>query len=184
MAGDDPSTRVDKVIDPVRCERILADLEGISSRTNIHESFILEGMSRWCSEEEVEWVTGLLPALDVGDVTGLAYSGITTRLVDRMQAIGGACIRNFVEARMVTLEDLIDYDHSNVTVLLIPDFYTGELPAWKRTKLLSMLLGRHAVRQATVLYISNVEKMKQDYGETLCQHITETFKPIRGKVCG
>jgi len=174
------STRVDLIIDPARHDRILADLEGICVRTGIHESFILSGMSRWCGEEEIGWVVGLKHALAFGEKTGLAYQGVIQRVSDRMQAIGGACIRNFVEARMVTIEDLVDYNHTDVSVLLIPDFYTGDIPTWKRTKLYSMLLGRHMARQATVIYVSNGEKMKLEYGDTLWQHVSEAFHPIRG----
>lgn len=169
-----------RIIDPIKHDRILADLDGISRRTGIHSSFITDSMRRWCDDEEIQWVLNLRLALADGEITGLAYIGKITRVMDRMQAIGGACIRNFIEARVVPIEDLVDYDHSNVSVLLVPDFYTGDIPTWKRTKLLSMLLGRHAARQATVIYVSNGQAMKRDYGEPLTNHVNETFFSISG----
>ncbi len=82
---------------------------------------------------------------------------------------------------MVPLETLHDYDHSTVGVLLIPDFYTGELAGWKRIKLLSLLIERHASRRATVVYISDSGSRRDDYGESMWQHVKATFHVLKGK---
>ncbi len=161
-------------------ERILADIERISERTGIHPNFIRRSMAEWCEEREVDWVRHLRKHLDEGERTGLAYIGLIDRVTDRMQAIAGACIRNLIEARVVPLESLHDYDHSTVGVLLIPDFYTGELAGWKRTKLLSLLIERHAGRKATVIYVSSSDCMREDYGEALYQHVKTTSHVLKG----
>ena len=120
--------------------------------------------------------------LDEGSKTGLRYVGGVERVLDRMSAIGGACIRNYIEARIVPLEDLGEYDHEDVSVLLVPDFYTGGLSRWKRSKVFSILVARHAAKQATVIYISNEEALKDEYGVAVWQHLNDTMNVLRGKL--
>ncbi len=176
------STRVDSLLDPIEDERLIADLPGIVKRTGVGKDFIEKPMWTWCDEEEIKWVTNLRITLDEGSKTGLRYVGGIDRVLDRMSAIGGACIRNYIEARIVPLEDLGEYDHADVSVLLVPDFYTGGLSRWKRSKVFSILMARHAAKQATVVYISNEESLKDEYGIAVWQHLNDTMNVLRGKL--
>ena len=81
-------------------------------------------MTKYCGPVEVDWVKRFWHHLRAG-VPGLVLEGVT-RPDTRCQSIAAALVRNYVDARMVPLNSLIDSTMNgnhppSPTVLLIPE---------------------------------------------------------------
>ncbi len=163
--------------------RIIADLDRIAMRANVPVGCIKEPMDMYCENREVQWVKSLRQHID-GDAAGLCYVGFFEGGVGmRMAAIAGACIRNYIDARLVPVNDLMkresDVDPLAPTVLLIPDFFTGPAPQWRASVLMAALVNRHAHGKLTVLYVSDLASLKAVYGDAMHEHVSAFFHKIR-----
>lgn len=152
------------MLDPVGHARILKDLDAISERSGVPKRFLHESAALHCGPAELDW---LLNYYQVGH-PGLKITGM--RALDRCMAIGGALIRNYIDARVRTMDQMID-DPVEATVLICPNFYTlghkGQtLPGWRVQKLYDVLCERYKQDQPTVVWTESLEGLKE-YGNAV-----------------
>ena len=100
---DDPMTGV---LDAKEHSRIIADFERVCTMAGIQGHFLYESMTKHCGPAEVDWVKRFWSYLRQG-VPGLVLEGVT-RPDTRCQSIAAALVRNYVDARVVPLNTLID----------------------------------------------------------------------------
>jgi hypothetical protein len=164
------------VLDPVRHLRLMADIDHIAGVAGINPSYIRHSMIPHCDSVEVDYVMNFRLYRDT--VSGLLLVG-KTDIEERCFAICGAFIRNFIDARVVTLTTLLDAAESHATpdptVLLVPNFYMSAygktLPAWKIATIYDILLQRAAENKQTILGMDNFAAMKQSYGGSIVNHL-------------
>lgn len=163
--------------------RLVLDIERIAQKAGILPKFICTSMTKWCGDEEREWVRTLKANTSEG-IAGLAYLGDVSDLESRMMAIAGACIRNYINARLMTLQDVVamisDGDYPDCQVLLIPNFSLkkdegGSVPAWQVAPLLGLIMNRYSKGKQTVVYIQHLPSMRAMYGKIMLDHITEHY---------
>ena len=140
---------------------------------------------------EIGWIENYELLKDDGDFAGVAYVGTVKDpdVMTRMMALTGCFLRNYVDAKMMTLQEVIGYIRNNeepeATVLLIPNFYLpsgeeGSVANWLVSGLYGMLLSRYRDGLQTVVYIQDLERMKKDYGREIAKFMEERYFDIMG----
>jgi len=164
--------------------RLLLNLETHAANAGIPPEFVWSKMSKYCTPEEVTWVRRMRVEKD----HGLCYRGVfPVPIEDKMMAVTGACLRNYIDARMMTVQEVLHYlkagDMPSPTVLLIPNFCLdkgegGDIAQWQSSSLLGLLYSRLAKNLKTVLYIGSEAALEKHYGEAFAKHIRSHYTMI------
>ena len=177
------------LIDTVTHEMLLADIQGVLRQANIPEKFVWTSIHEYCEADEIDYVATLndknaeaIGMVYVGNITGASVN-------DRMMAIAGTCLRNYINAKVMTVQDVIlslktDSMPSNVSVLLIPNFFIGKkegghIADWEISSLLGMLYKRQQEGKKTIIYVSDKKALEAEYGKTFIDHLDGKFIPIK-----
>lgn len=151
------------VLDPIRHARLLKDKVAVCQRAGISERHLHESMKEACGPAEVAFVQ----ATKTSTAPGMMLYG--PRALDRCMYMAGAYVRNFIDARVMTLEQMVEGD-AECTVLLCPNFYTTTtakgFPQWKQQKLFDLLVDRYKSGKKTVLWAESHVGLKE-YGAAM-----------------
>lgn len=150
--------------------RIIADMERVSLIAGVQERFVKQSMSEYCSPEEIDWVKQFNKYRTEG-VPGLVLEGVHNPDT-RCQAIAGAFIRNFIDARVMPLNQVLELQEGGAmpspTVLLIPNLFMvsvmKNVPVWKVQIVYDLLLQRSVQNKPSVAYVENLGDLKKTYG--------------------
>lgn len=173
------------LLDKAVHDRLLADLPKIASSAGIPARFVWTPLSSYCKGSDLEWVRDMW----VNDIAGLCYTGTTlgTNIELRLMAIVGACLRNFVGARFMTVQSVLaamkEDDPPDCRVLVIPNFCIarsdgGGVAPWEVASLLDLLYQRMADDKRTIIYVQSVPELEKQYGTPLRNHIESTFSVV------
>lgn len=168
--------------------RLAQNLDHFAQRAGIDDIYILRKMSQFqCTEAEIAYVRTIKRASANG-VHGLVYSGKETRpTLTRMMGVTGACVRNFIDAKVITIQELLADmkagDIPQATVLCVPNFFVakengGKIADWHIAELLGVLYARMAKAQQTLLYVSDAKALRTTYGDPIADHIKNNFAAI------
>ena len=155
-------------------DRLLMDLERLCAKAGVPTSAILLRLSDFCKKgQDYDWVRDFKISPDAG----LAYVGKSdVPAADKMTAIVGACLRNYTDARMMVLQDVLaklkDGAMDSPTLLLIPNFYLGkddggDVATWETTRLLDLLLARQSEGKKTVIFAASLAGVEKAYGSSV-----------------
>jgi hypothetical protein len=174
------------LLDPVVHARLLADIEGVCAMANIPRHMLHSSASEYCGPSELEWLTNY--PVNKASGKGLLMTGKFTNPSPetRMMAMAGAFLRNFVDARLIPLNSLLEMVEDKVdcdaTVLLVPNLYLRQggktLPSWKMQQMYDHLLGRLTAGKLTVLYVEDMQAMAAEYGPAFLGHLTDHYREI------
>lgn len=171
------------VIDADYHRLLIKDLPRFAQTANIPQSMVYEPLSSYCGEDEIQWVANLKNHVDKGRF-GMVYfgSGYNPRVDLRMMAIAGACLRNFLDARVLPLHVLLDKEETpDPTLLLIPSFCTTEtttLASWKRLEVADIILQRQFAGKMTVVQVDDVSALAKVYGVAVQDLIVNSYQQI------
>lgn len=155
--------------------RLIEDIERYADVANVPVSMIHEPLAQYCSSEEVAWIKGIMLHRE-NRVAGLCLTGIDSKrpVETRMWAMAAALLRNYVDARILTMTTLLD-EHKDgevesPTVLLIPNLYVeyaGGKPNtnWQVNILQDILMRRMVEKKITIIYVQSIEGLKKNFGE-------------------
>lgn len=170
--------------------RLVADLANIAMDAAIRPHWIYTSLLEVGSEAEVSWVKSFRANVNAG-VSGLCIVGKNVpKVEDRMSAIAGALVRNFIRAKVVTVASLIEQHEEGATpdptCLLIPNFFIGktmggDLPTWRIAKLHDILVERHMSGRQTVLYVTDLKNLAAEYGTPMAGLIESHYKIVNVK---
>ena len=173
------------VLDPEEHDRMVADIDKIARDANIQPAWIWAKLDQHCSAPEVAWVRRF-PFHKVEQRAGLCLVGKhpTLDVEARFAAITGALVRNFVRARLMTLNQVVTATDAgsppDMSCLVVPNFFEGlaqqALPAWRLALLLDTLLQRQLRGQQTVLYVTDMVALGKEYGATLRRHLETHYQ--------
>lgn len=172
------------VLDAKEHSRIIADFERVCTVAGIQGHFLYESMTKHCGPVEVDWVRRFWYYLRTG-VPGVCLQGIS-RPDTRCQSIAAALVRNWVDARVIPLNTLIestmDGGHPpQPTVLLIPNLFMSAMgksvPAWRIQVMYDLLLERSTKSKPTVVYVENMTGLVGMYGEPFRDFLSR-FTPV------
>jgi len=157
--------------------RLLSDLEHYAGVAGIPQHMIHEPMAKYCSPEECDWIKNIKLHREKG-MAGLCLTGINKEypVERRMMAMAAALLRNYVDARVLTMHSLLgEYENGEVespTVLLIPNFYVeysgGKTNTnWQVQILQDLLMSRMVAGKITIIYVQSLEGLRERFGESL-----------------
>jgi len=165
-------------------ERLLADLDRVVEIAGIPASFVGAKLSDYCKGKDYEWVKGVK---DTGTY-GLCYVGKQDPLVeDKMMAIAGTLLRNYIDARVMSLQTVFallrDGALPTPTVLLIPNFCVhkgdgGTVAPWQIPLLLGLLIDRMGKGLKTVVGVASMSGLEESYGSLIAEHIKKHFDMV------
>lgn len=160
---------------------LIKDIDRVVARAGIPREMIWTSMKGICSQDEIEWAMAYSKNRLKG-VGGLVYTGkMEGSIEDRMMAMTAAFLRNYIDARMMTLQEVLDATSDKAmpdpSVLLIPNFFIskgsgGQIASWKINDLLGMLISRRAQNKMTILYVQSIADLKKEYGEPMAKHLS------------
>jgi hypothetical protein len=176
-----------EVINKIVHQKILADMERVRETANVPEKFIRNSMKSYCHDEvtdtdfsEIEWVRQFNFHRRAGS-GGLAMIG-TPHAQTRCMAITGTLVRNFIDARIMSLNMLVENPAGarEPTVLVVPNLYVHslggkQLTAWQAQTVYDVFLTRLTSNKPCVVYIENAVGFKDAYGAVFAEHINTHF---------
>lgn len=157
-------------------EELYRDRAYYSRLAGISEAWLWQPLSASVGPNEVKYVSRIRTAAESGSY-GILYTGVSPG--DRLDAICGALVRNFIDARIRPLERVLkDPESAHCTVLIVPDLCVGpgEPPQFVRAAVTSLLFDRLRVRQQTLVYATSPADVKSAYGPAALTHLSEHFK--------
>lgn len=166
------------VLDPVRHERLIMDKEHILQMANISEEALNTSMVEACTPRQVEWVRQFHHHKKEHAGAYLVGSAFM-----QPQLITAALIRNFIDARIITLDVLLSAAEASgapdPTVMVVPNFYHRSygktLPAWKVSLLYDLLLRRKAGDRQTLLVLEDLDSMQVAYGPAIHDLVLNSY---------
>jgi hypothetical protein len=168
------------VLVPAAHCRLVEQLDNVSGLSNVPSPYIYRySMSQFCSTQEREWVRNIWSYRNEG-VAGLCYIGAVPRVEDRCFSIAGALLRNFIDARVYPLQEVLSRLKDGVlpkaTVIAVPDFFNGlPMPDWQVANLRSWLLSRYSAGLQTVLAVSDLGLLEKAYSKQIAEAIETRF---------
>lgn len=174
------------ILDAKEHSRIIADFERVCSTAGIQGHFLYDSMTKYCGPIETEWVKKFWKFKAEG-VPGLALVGVT-RPDTRCQSMAAALVRNYVDARVVPVNTLVDGAKDgqvpSPTVLLIPNLFMTAMnkavPPWRVQVMYDILLERSTKGKPTVVYVESMNGLAGMYGEPFRDFISR-FKIVDDK---
>lgn len=174
-----------KILRPEVHMTLVETIEEVADVARVPEKFIYKvKMSDYCSAAEMDWVAQYHTLREDG-LAGFAYVGTPQRLEDRMFAMAGAFLRNYIDARIFTIHEIVDRlkasNMGDYSVVMVPNFYTGgkkKFPDWQVALVQSWLSGRYARSKVLVLGVRNMEELAVGYGTQVASHIQDRFKLV------
>lgn len=167
--------------------RLMTDLTAICRQANVPEHMIHRGMTQYCGPQEIEWVKHY--AQHKKDSAGVCFVGQFKRSIDTvMMAMCCAFLRNYVDARIVTLSQLMqganDGGVPEPSIMFIPNFFVDigggkQLAGHQAAVVYDILLERLVNGQMTILYISSMEALTTQYGGQFRSFLSDHWSEIK-----
>lgn len=177
---------MDSILDPERHKKLIQSIEQVCAVAGIPKSFLHQSMTVFCGEHDVDWVKDYHSLESLGKA-GLVITGPNSET--RMFAMAAALVRNFIDARVVNLNTVLEWhkseDEPNPTVLFIPNLYTKNMdskvmPSWKVQQIHDLLISRYAKGRTTVVYVESEQGVKAQYGSLFAEHLHNCYLTSEG----
>ena len=169
---------------------LIRDVRMYSRLAGIKAMWLWQPLAPHVGPKEVKYAAAYRKLGDRG-VSGLLYLGAVNGVNTRMQAMAGALVRNFVDARIRPTSQAItrigpieESPPASCSVLFLPDLCigAGAQPDWFVREVTSLLMEREAAGRQTIAYIRSLEMLKVVYGETLAELLADKKRYPRLKV--
>lgn len=174
---------MNSILDPVHHQRLIADLEHVCQTANVLPMYVHQSMKGIAHPDEIEWVKHFRDHQTNG--TGMVITGSESPET-RMMSIAGALIRNFVDARVISLTNMLSLREMNAlpdcTVMLVPNLFLRSagkaLPAWKVQIVYDILLARMTSNRPTVVYVEDLDALAAEYGRVFKDHLSQNYLTV------
>lgn len=176
------------ILDPEYHARLISSLPDVARTAGIPQHMIHRSMKDYLSADELKWFVNIRQNMQKW--AGACFVGEHEPSINtKMMAICAALLRNFMDARVVTMAGLITAteagDSLDATVLLVPNFSVdleGGKPytAWQMSAVHDVLVERMAAGLPTILYARSMESLRKHYGEELEKFIAEHWALLEG----
>ena len=169
-------------------DRMVKNMPNIARDAGIQPEWIATKMEGRCSEAEIDWVRHFKRHASAHNA-GLIYIGTPKNdpIEDRMALVAGTLTRNFILARVMTVNHVIEElqagNRPMMSCLLIPNFFIpkmegGHQPDWRVQILYDLLLDRYIAGLQTVLYATDVGQLAKEYGSAIHKHIEAHYQAV------
>lgn len=177
------------VLNKERHARLVANLDRHARDAGIPVSWLWTSAAGRVSPQEEQWVIGFRHH-KLNRRGGMLLHGRKPKLPieDRMSALVAVLTRNFVHARLMTLNQVLesvrDGDPPMMSGLFIPNFFVPNTPAaqgqsqeWRVAIIYDLLLSRQQAGLQTVIYAASLAELEVAYGASLYAHL-DTFYDV------
>jgi hypothetical protein len=169
------------ILSPENHARLVVDLDRVAKGAHVPKQYIYRHrMAEFCGPDELNWVK----TFRRNESAGICYVGNVLHVEQRMLVIAGALLRNFVDARVHTVQEVSDAVRAGTElegrVILVPNFHLskgngGDIPSWQVSGLLGFLYRRFANETKTVIYVASMKMLQAEYGRSFQEHIEDHF---------
>jgi hypothetical protein len=166
---------------------LVHDIDRYADDAGIAKRWFSAPLDHVMSPAEIEWCRTFKARRKSGETTfNLCLTGAdkSAAVHSHMAAMAGVFVRNDIRARVFTVESLLALDVlPEASCLLIPNFYLGkELgvsnPKWKLDELYDLLTDRNVRDLPTVVYASDVQRLRAEYGAAFANLIASDYEEI------
>lgn len=164
---------------------LVRDLERLSLQAGIAPHWVCQSLKGHVGDSELDWVRRFRKWRSKRGLLYLgpyAPDGAAEDVGDRMAALCGALIRNFIDARVRSTEEVLEEDRARFwTCLLLPSFCTegdSALRRDQRRSVADLLLTRSTAGLQTVVYAPSYEAVAAAYGDTVRQVVERRFLTV------
>ena len=173
------------VLDNVVHARLISNIDSIAQTAKVPVYMLHKSAKPFLAPKEVEWLAKFR-AHKASGKAGLCLMGEGQNVEVKMMAMAAALIRNFIDARVLTMGSLLndagEFNPPNPTVMLIPTFcvaYEGKpLATWQCVNIHSMLVERMSEGKMTVLYVASWDMLRKQYGPTMADFVKNNYTVI------
>jgi hypothetical protein len=168
------------ILDKDHHARIIQDVTGVCETANIQVRYLTTSMVPYCTADDVLWVKNFWHRKQrPAGWPGIVYIGVPSAPT-RFNAICGALLRNYLDARVLPFNILLDsYENGavlNPHVLLMPNAYltaSGKaIPSYRSQLLLEILMTRAAQDRPSILYVESLVGLRTVYGAPFADLLT------------
>lgn len=161
--------------------RLIADLDRLAKKAGIPSHYVWTKLGDFCTPEEIDWVRKARSSSDHGLVL---CSPLSSPVECKMGAMAGAFLRNYINARVMTVQEVLDIMKSgnsvSPTVALVPNFSMSKsdvasVAPWESAQLLSWLYSRLVDGKKTVLFVGSMKALEESYGEAMAKHLRSHY---------
>lgn len=166
--------------------RFVMNIGFYADMAGVPEHFLYHPAKTILHKKDLDYLTKWFK-LGANLISGGVYTGVDPNIMDRMYAIIGVLLRNNVDARFITAQDLLSELKSggevNNTMVCVPNFCLpknagGNIAPWESATILGWVLSRHGNGKQTLLYSESYDLIESQYGMTLKNHIDNNFKVL------
>lgn len=170
-------------------DRLLADIDRFAAMAGIAGSMEYIWQSVHESKlgvKEKEYLKSF-PLLANEGKFGLAYLGDVKNIPDRMMSIVGILLRNYVDARFISMSDIFSLKSKGEEVqgscLCIPNFYIRKesglsVHEWKVQAVYDLLIQRLSAGKQTVVQIEDTAAFTSAYGTSVWDLIKTKYEGV------
>lgn len=162
-------------------QRLIDALPTIISQARVPEVFIRTSAIGNCDDSDMQFLSNYhaLKMNGVGGYCKVGGKGASRKL----NFVAGALIRNYVDARVLSLETSIAGEGMEPTVLIVPDFCVETndgrpITGWKVQQVYDLLVTRMSKSKPTVLYVQNMALIETNFGKSIADFIETNY------ICG
>ena len=172
------------VLDPLKDDRLIVDLERLCERCGIAPRWFWTPAVGYLNQNLVSYLRRCLVIGEEG-ICGICFTG-KDHTTDIMSSMAGALMRCSVDGRLMssqTIADLVlDGEQPEATVLFVPNFFAAEEFGRFDTKKISalgdMLTYRAARGLQTVIHVDDMAKFKTKFGGRTVSIIEKSMIPM------
>ena len=164
--------------------RLVEDLDKVCAVSGVRREFVLTSSTDFCGPLEREWVRNIRHNSDAG-VSGLLYVS-EANVERRMMALAGVCLRNYIHARVMTLNSVLEEvaagNHNQPTVLFVLNFQAHQgkhsISKWDASTVYDVLLSRYTQKLQTVVSVSTLSDVEVLYGAAAMTHLEDHYQQV------
>lgn len=162
-------------------KRLIGNAAFYAEQAGIEELWLWQPLEDSVGPNELKWVSQYHKLREMR-VCGILYLGkyeaeTGLSVGERMQAMTGALVRNFIDARCKSLAEALEQD-VDCDCLMIHDFALHDKVAFKIRDAGSRLVMDRARRgEKTILYGSRMSLIEDEFGEALTSHLDSDRYP-------
>lgn len=151
-------------------DRLVDDRAYYARLAGVEEAWLWQPLLPHVGPKEARWVREYRRLAGRG-VRGVLYVGDAGEAATRMRAICGALVRNFVDARLRRLGEVLRGDGGGCSALFVPDLALGPegAPDWMRREAAGLLQERVAAGQQTVVYARDAGVIERSLGDVVAE---------------
>lgn len=151
--------------------------------SNVPARMIRQSINGYCTEAEIDWLRNMPRHGAMGHYGLCLYGPVQVLPETKFPAMAAALIRNYVDARVFTLRQLLELEESgdlpNPTVLFIPNLFVSTkgqtLTGWQTQMLMDVLIRRMTAGRMTVVYVENMDLLAKEFGTMFMQHLKNNY---------